>query len=110
MKAPITRGTSSGTDGEGHWRRPLSLLATTAALADEHAMPAKATLKKDDGTVLASYKNDNINLWGDGLDFVRPKWGFYRNQRDGAGEAEIFYNDMKIIRGTIGAGGSCTCK
>jgi hypothetical protein len=56
MKAPITRGTSSGTDGEGHWRRPLSLLATTAALADEHAMPAKAlpteleSLKKLVGT------------------------------------------------------------
>jgi hypothetical protein len=67
------------------------------------------TLKKDDGTVVINYKNDNINLWGAGLDFIRPKWGFYRNQRDGVGEAEIFYNDMKIIRGTIPSG-SCTCK
>jgi hypothetical protein len=67
-------------------------------------------LKKDDGTMVLSYKNDNINLWGDGLDFIRPKWGFYRNQRDGAGEAEIHYNDMKIIRGTVGSGGGCTCK
>jgi hypothetical protein len=68
------------------------------------------TLKKEDGTVVMNYKNDNINLWGAGLDFVRPKWGFYRNQRDGTGEAAIRYNDMKIIRGTVGSGGSCTCK
>jgi hypothetical protein len=69
----------------------------------------QVTLKKEDGTVVLSYKNDNINLWGAGLEFVRPKWGFYRNQRAGAGEAEIFYNDMTIIRGTIGTG-NCTCK
>jgi hypothetical protein len=69
----------------------------------------QVSLKKEDGTVMLSYKNDNINLWGAGLDFIRPKWGFYRNQRDGAGEAEIFYNDMKIYRGTIPSG-TCTCK
>jgi hypothetical protein len=69
----------------------------------------KVSLKKDDGTVMLAYENANINLWGAGLDFVRPKWGFYRNQRDGAGEAQIQYNDMKIIRGTIGTG-TCTCK
>jgi hypothetical protein len=67
------------------------------------------TLKKEDGSTLVTYTNNNINLWGDGLDFVRPKWGFYRNQRDGAGEAAIRYNDMKIIRGAVG-GATCTCK
>jgi hypothetical protein len=81
--------------------------AVTAKFSEQGSL--QVSIKKDDGTVLANYKNDNINLWGDGLDFVRPKWGFYRNQRDGAGEAEIFYNDMKIIRGTIPSG-SCTCK
>jgi hypothetical protein len=65
------------------------------------------TLKKDDGTTVMAYSNDNINLWGAGLDFVRPKWGFYRNQAPGAGEALILYNDMKIIRGTVGPGCSC---
>jgi len=68
------------------------------------------TLKKEDGTVLMNYKNDNINLWGDGLDFVRPKWGFYRNYREGFGEASIRYNDMRIIRGTVGSPATCTCK
>jgi len=96
-------------------RVPLSTILNTWINASVTAKYSETgslavTLKKDDGTVVLTYKNDNINLWGAGLDFVRPKWGFYRNQRDGAGEAEIFYNDMKIIRGTIGAGGSCTCK
>jgi hypothetical protein len=68
------------------------------------------TLKKEDGTTILTYTNNNINLWGAGLDFVRPKWGFYRNQRDGAGEAAIRYNDMKIIRGTVGSPAACTCK
>jgi hypothetical protein len=66
------------------------------------------SLKKDDGTVVLSYTNANLNMWGAGLDYVRPKWGFYRNQAPGAGEAEIHYNNMKIIRGTVGA--ACTCK
>jgi hypothetical protein len=53
------------------------------------------SLKKDDGTSVISYTNNNINLWGAGLDFVRPKWGFYRNQAAGAGDATIQYNDMR---------------
>ncbi len=66
------------------------------------------TLKKDDGTVVMSYANDNFDMWDTTVDFVRPKWGFYRNKRAGAGEAAIHYNDMKIIRG--GLGSSCTCR
>jgi Polysaccharide lyase len=68
----------------------------------------QVTLKKEDGTTVLSYMNNNINLWGAGLDFVRPKWGFYRNKRAGSGEASIRYNDMKIIRGTVGP--SCACR
>jgi hypothetical protein len=44
------------------------------------------------------------------VDFVRPKWGLYRNKATGAGEAAIQYNDMKIIRGTAGAPAACSCK
>jgi hypothetical protein len=68
------------------------------------------TLKKDDGSMVLSYKNDNINLWGAGLDFVRPKWGFYRNAADGAGDATIQYNNMRIIRGTVGTPPGCSCR
>ena len=67
-------------------------------------------LKKDDGTVVLSYTNDNIDLWDTTVDFVRPKWGLYRNKRAGAGEAAIHYNDMKIIRGNAGGAASCSCR
>jgi hypothetical protein len=75
-----------------------------------HNGTAALLLKKEDGSVLLDYKNDNADMWDANTDFVRPKWGLYRNQAAGAGEASIRYNDMKIIRGTIGAGGGCTCK
>jgi hypothetical protein len=68
------------------------------------------TLKKDDGTTILSYSNDNADMWDTTVDFVRPKWGLYRNKRDGAGEAAIRYNNMKIIRGTVGTAAGCTCR
>ena len=55
-------------------------------------------LKKDDGGTVASYTNNNIKMWDSGVDFVRPKWGLYRNKASGAGEAAVDYTDMKIIR------------
>jgi hypothetical protein len=44
------------------------------------------------------------------VDFVRPKWGLYRNKRAGAGEAAIHYNEMRIIRGNAGGPASCSCR
>jgi hypothetical protein len=58
------------------------------------------TLKKDDGTPVLTYTNGNLDLWDTDVDFVRPKWGLYRNKASGAGEAAIHYDDMKIVRGT----------
>jgi hypothetical protein len=68
-------------------------------------------LKKDDGSTVLAYKNDKADMWDTTVDFVRPKWGLYRNKRDGAGEAAIHYNDMKIIRGQASnpAGPGCVC-
>jgi len=59
------------------------------------------TLKKDDGTTVMSYSNNNVDLTDDLVDFVRPKWGMYRNKADGAGEAAVDYNNMTIIRGPL---------
>jgi hypothetical protein len=67
-------------------------------------------LKKDDGSTVLSYTNNSIDMWDTTVDFVRPKWGLYRNKRDGAGEAAIRYNDMKIIRGLPGEPAGCTCR
>jgi hypothetical protein len=66
-------------------------------------------LKKEDGTTVLSYSNPRADFWDTTVDFVRPKWGFYRNKRAGAGEAEIFYNDMRIIRGGPGVA-TCSCR
>jgi hypothetical protein len=59
------------------------------------------SLKKDDGTTVMGYNATNVVTWNSSLDFVRPKWGLYRNKAAGAGEASIEYNHMTIIRGTI---------
>jgi hypothetical protein len=67
-------------------------------------------LKKDDGSTVLSYTNNGIDMWDTTVDFVRPKWGLYRNKRDGAGEAAIRYADMKIIRGLPGDPAGCTCR
>jgi hypothetical protein len=68
------------------------------------------SLTREDGTSVLAYNNKSIDLSDGDVDFVRPKWGLYRNKATGAGEAAIQYNDMKIIKGTIGAPAACTCK
>ena len=73
-----------------------------------HAGTVALVLKKDDGSELLNYTNDNADMWDANTDFVRPKWGLYRNAGSGAGEASIQYNDMTIIHGTIPS--ACTCQ
>jgi hypothetical protein len=76
-------------------------------LTFDQAGAAAVTLKKvDDGTTVLSYSGV-LQLWDTTIDFVRPKWGFYRNKAAGAGEAAIHYNDMRIIRHFTG--GPCAC-
>jgi hypothetical protein len=76
-------------------------------LTFDQAGAAAVTLKKvDDGTTVLSYSGV-LQLWDTTIDFVRPKWGFYRNKSPGAGEAAIHYNDMRIIRHF--PGGPCAC-
>ncbi len=92
---------------------PLSAVMNTwinASMTLTYADAGKAslTLKKDDGTVVMSFVDDDIDLWDTDVDFVRPKWGLYRNKANGAGEAAVHYNDMKIIRGPVGP--SCACR
>jgi hypothetical protein len=76
-------------------------------LTFDQAGAAVVTLKKvEDGTTVLSYSGV-LQLWDTTIDFVRPKWGFYRNKAAGAGEAAIHYNDMRIIRHFTG--GPCAC-
>jgi hypothetical protein len=83
----------------------------TVKLTDPGSMTI--TLTKDDGQVVVSYENPNIDMWETSTDFVRPKWGLYRNKKPGAGEAAIEYNDMTIIRGApnpVPSTAGCGCK
>jgi hypothetical protein len=75
-----------------------------------HQGTVALSLKKDDGSTVLTYNGTNVDMWDTNVDFVRPKWGLYRNQAAGAGEAAIEYNHMKIIRGTVGSSGGCTCQ
>ncbi len=101
------------TEKAGVIRRvPLSAIMNTwinarVTIVFADAGSLSLSLTRDDGTVVLSYSNDRIDMWDTTVDFVRPKWGLYRNKKPGAGEAAIRYNDMKIIRGK--AGPVCTC-
>jgi hypothetical protein len=75
-----------------------------------HTGSVDLTLKNEvDGSEMLHYTSNNVDMWDTNVDFVRPKWGLYRNKAAGAGEAAIQYNNMKIIRGTAGAGAGCSC-
>jgi hypothetical protein len=74
-----------------------------------HAGTIALVLKKEDGSELLNYSNNNADMWDTNVDFVRPKWGLYRNQAAGAGEASIQYNNMRIIHGAVGSADSCSC-
>jgi hypothetical protein len=93
---------------------PLSAIMgvwITASLTVTYADAGSISLllKKEDGSTVLAYDNKNIDLWDTDVDFVRPKWGLYRNKAAGAGEAAIHYDDMKITRGTVGAPAACAC-
>jgi hypothetical protein len=52
----------------------------------------------DNGEILLDYTNEDINMWRNGAEFIRPKWGLYRSlalARDLRDEA-VLYNDFSI--------------
>ncbi|GAA4836367.1 hypothetical protein GCM10023310_12360 [Paenibacillus vulneris] len=55
------------------------------------------TLKKLDGTTLMSYSGSK-DMWRDGADFNRPKWGIYRKIFSGMTEANIQFANFSITK------------
>lgn len=54
------------------------------------------------GNTLMSYVNNNIDLFRDNSDFVRPKWGIYRDKAN-AGDLRnenVLFNDFCVAEGT----------
>lgn len=48
------------------------------------------------GDILLSYNNTNIDLWREGADYNRPKWGMYRFKREELQDEQIQFADFCI--------------
>lgn len=57
--------------------------------------------KLDDGTVLFSYSNSNLDLWRNGTTVVRPKWGIYRslNHPEQLRDEQVLFDRFCLAKG-----------
>jgi hypothetical protein len=49
-----------------------------------------------DGTVLLSYTNNSLDMWREGADYNRGKWGVYRGKSDNLRDEQVRFNDFCI--------------
>lgn len=58
---------------------------------------------ENSGTLLFSYKNEDIDTWQENADFARPKWGIYRGliEDQGLKDEEVLFADFSINEFTI---------
>lgn len=69
----------------------------TASMTDNGAL--SMTLKRlSDGQTLMSYSGQR-DMWRDGADINRPKWGIYRAIYSGMTEAKVRFTDFRITKG-----------
>ena len=54
--------------------------------------------KVSNGSKLFEYTNDSMDMWQDGSDFFRPKWGIYRSlkHKEDIKDEEVLFNDFSI--------------
>jgi hypothetical protein len=59
-------------------------------------------LNVSDGSVLLSYRNNNIDLWRMGTTFVRPKWGIYRSLNNASflRDEQVRYGGFCLAKGS----------
>ena len=57
--------------------------------------------KLDDGFVLFSYSNSNLDLWRNGTTVVRPKWGIYRslNHPEQLRDEQVLFDRFCLAKG-----------
>ena len=65
-----------------------------------------------DGAVLLSYSNSSLDMWRDGSDYNRGKWGVYRGKSDELRDEDVLFNDWCITESSaslcpssVGGGG-----
>ena len=49
-----------------------------------------------DGLVLLSYTNNSLDMWREGADYNRGKWGVYRGKSDNLRDEQVRFNDFCI--------------
>lgn len=56
----------------------------------------------DNGQQLMTVSNGNIDLWRDGTEYVRPKWGIYRSLGEASSlrDEHVYFNDFCLGKGT----------
>ncbi len=55
------------------------------------------TLKRmSDGATLLSYTNNSLDMWREGADYNRPKWGVYRGKDPVLRTEQVLFNDFCI--------------
>jgi len=60
----------------------------------------------DNGQVLMSFTNNNIEMWRTGNTFQRPKWGIYRslNNRVSLRDEQVFFNNFCLAKNPLRCG------
>jgi len=58
--------------------------------------------RTDNGQHLMTVTNDNIDLWRDGTEFVRPKWGIYRSLGEASAlrDEHVYFDNFCLAKGT----------
>ena len=66
-----------------------------------------------DGAVLLSYSNSSLDMWREGADYNRPKWGVYRGKDDVLRDEQVRFNDFCVTESSaslcpsaVGGGGN----
>jgi len=55
-----------------------------------------------DGAVLLSYSNSSLDMWREGADYNRPKWGVYRGKDDVLRDEQVLFNDFCVTESSAG--------
>jgi hypothetical protein len=71
--------------------------------SDGSAGTFEITLRRvSDGVVLLSYSNNSIDMWREGADYNRGKWGVYRGKHDVLRDEQVRFNDFCITESNAG--------
>ncbi len=76
----------------GHWVEVVERVTYTNPGSYEVIMSYR------DGTPIYEFSDNDINIWREGAEFIRPKWGIYRSLENAQDlrDEEVLYNNFSI--------------